>query len=293
MSSEYPEEDSSNHFEFRTCDKSLAPLLNTLKEHLSRTILIISSKGIVINTYDTSRSIFINLFLNAESFDHYYYKACLNDKGEEVSMQICINVHYLNNVLKTITSSDDIIKWGYNPQEEYLKITIISSARAEERLYKIVVQDSEDVCLEKHTTADYKYILTMPSGDLSAIFKHLKQLVVEKVKIKYVGMNLIFEAVSKTGTEICIRREGSKGPETTDFDKLIINKEPEHVSCYYDEFKFEYLYNFTKCAKISGKTGGSTVLLYLSEDEPLAIQFNVGKLGTVIYYLGSNQEDIQ
>lgn len=293
MSSDYPVDDSGNHFEFRTTDKSLPVLIGTIKEFLPEGNLLVNSQGIVMNTYDTSGAIFLTVVLSSIEFDHYYYKTITDDMGREVSMQICINIHNLNNILKSITTSDNIIKFGYNPQEDYLKIIIISSSRAEERLYKLPVQDGTEVCHEKHSTADYMYKLTMPSSDLSTIFKNLKQLSVDKVKIKYVGMNLIFEAVSKSGTMICIRREGSKGPETTDYDKLIINKEPNHVSCYYDEFKFEYLYNFTKCAKISGKSGGSTVLLYLSEDEPLAIQFNVGKLGTVVFYLGSNQEEIQ
>lgn len=289
-----PEDDSDNFFEMRTTQTAaLAVLFNILTNTISDVIIVFTVDGMMINTYDTSGSIFISVMLDSSGFDWWFCKDITDSFGRRIAVQVCLNVHNINNVMKSITASDDVIKWGYNPKDEFLKITIISSSRAEERQYKLVVQDGADVCTEIHSIDGYRYKLTMPSMDLSTIFKHLKQLSVDKVKIKYVDMNLIFEAVSKSGILVSIRREGSHGPDNSDIDKLIINKEPTHVSCYCDDFKFDNLYNFTKCAKISGKSGGSTVLLYLSEDEPLAIQFNVGKLGTVIFFLGSNQEDIE
>ena len=297
MSSEFPEDDSSNHMELRTTQcNPIAVLFGTLKEAISEVNILFNTEGIIINTYDTSRSIFINVSLYADQFDHYYCKKQLNDYGEEIASQIYVNVHNINNVLKSITTNDNIIKWSYNPKDEYFKISIISNIKSEERTYDILVQDGPEVCPEIHSVDSYKYKLTMPSADLSTIFKHLKQLNVETVKIKYVEMSLTFQAVSKTGINATITRFGSKGESGTDDDGsngLIIEREPEHISVYYDEFKFTYLYNFTKCAKISGKSGGSIVVLHLSDDEPFAIQFNVGKLGTVIFFLGSNQPEIE
>jgi proliferating cell nuclear antigen PCNA len=293
MSASLPEDDSENIFECRTTQcQPFKILFDIIKESVSSGNIYFTMDGIKIRTYDRAQAQFIDVFLEADKFDHYYYKG---EEDPDVYSEAFININIilLNNVLKSITSSDNVLKWSYKNGDTVLKIVIISNDKNEERVYEIKTQDGEATETAPPSDIDlYNYILLLPCSDLSSIFKYFKQMEQESIEIKYINNSLVFSTPKRGPIVGSVSRFASKNEKISDdVNELIIKKEPSKVSCYCDEFKFENLNNLSKCAKISGSGRNNHIAkIYLSQENPIIFEFNIGKLGYVKFYLSPNNE---
>jgi proliferating cell nuclear antigen PCNA len=280
MSASMPEDDSDNIFEFRTTQcQPFKILFDILKESVSSGNIYFTHSGIKIRTYDRGQTQYIDVLLEAENFDHYYYAS---EDPDEI-FYININIPFLNNVLKSITPSDNIIKWSYKNNEPVLKIIIQNKNNYEHREYTITTNDNGPTDDEPPSNIDdYNYVLLLPCADLSSIFKHFKQLEQESITIKFVNNNLIFSTSNKGNVKATITKYSE-----SDINEFKICKSPEKISCYCDEFKFDKLHNLSKCVKISGKKNNFVKIRLLSEN-PIVFNFNIGKLGYVNFYVSPN-----
>jgi DNA polymerase III sliding clamp (beta) subunit (PCNA family) len=293
MCSTAPEEDSDNIFEFRTTQcQPFKILFDILKESVSSGNIYFTNEGIKIRTADRSNTQYIDVFLEAEKFDHYYYK--ISDDPDIIEeAYININIINLNTVLKSITASDNILKWSYKNGDTVLKVVIISKDKNEERAYEIKTQDGDPAYPDPPYDMElYNYILLLPCADLSSILKDYKSLDQESIQIKYINNSLIFSTPKKGNVVAHFTRSASKTASDTseEVNELVIKKEPKKISCYCDEFKFENLHNLSKCAKISGR-GNNIAKILLLQEASIIFEFNIGKLGYVRFYLTANNSE--
>lgn len=293
MSATEPRYDSDNVMEFRTTQcKPCKILFDALKENITDVSVFFSSEGMKIFSVARSQAVLINVELDAEKFDHYYCRSEHTESGQEIPIQICISVHNVNKILKTITTDDDVLTWTYNPNHEYLTITINSSSKNEIRSYQVKLQDpiEEEEAGIVDDVSEYPYVLTMPCADFQRICRDLKQMNVTKVTISHQDNNLIFSSKSDvTNASIC--REGiCDNTRDEDENNLVFIKVPETQSCYSGEFKFESLHSFSKCATIGCKSG-KIVRIFLSPDQPIILMFNVGKLGKTLFVLAPSANE--
>jgi len=292
MSSMAPEDDSDNIFEFRTTQcQPFKILFDILKESVSSGNIYFTHEGIKIRTNDRGDTQFIDVFLEADKFDHYYYK--ISDDPDIIEeAYININIINLNTVLKSITASDNVLKWSYKNGDNVLKVVIISKDKNEEREYEIKTQDGEPTFCEPPSDMEqYNYILLLPCADLSSILKDYKSLEQETIQIKYINNSLVFSTPKKGNVVASFSRFANRSNDSIEeVNELIIRKEPAKISCYCDEFKFENLHNLSKCAKISGR-GNNIAKILLLQEAPIIFEFNIGKLGHVRFYLSANNSD--
>ena len=301
MPSDRPEYNSTNVVEFRTTQcKPLKILFDALKENMPDVSIYFTREGLSIYSLDSGRTLLINVSLLEENFDHFYCKEEYNDEGEPIPIQINVSVHNVNKVLKTISNEDDMLIWTYSPQKrdkgkESLTISISSSNKAEERIYKVTLQEPDDDpeagMITDDVIDDYDYLLTMPCADFQRICKDLKNMNTERVTLQHKGQELIFSSASDIA-EASIIRNGLKGDNASGREEtdLIFCKLPEETSCYTDDFKFESLYNFGKCANIGCKTG-KIVKIHLRKTKPIILKFKVGKLGEILFALAPIDEE--
>lgn len=291
-----PEDDSENIFEFRTTQcQPFKILFDIIKEFVSSCNIYFTNEGIKIRVYDKGQTQYIDVFLDADNFDHYYYKGSDDpDVCEDVYINVSINL--INSILKSINPTDNVLKWSYkNNGDNELKIVINSEKKQEIKEYYVKTNDGEET--DDNPPSDiekYNYILMMPCDDLSNIFKNYKQFDHEYIDIKYINNELSFNSPKKNSNiRASITRIASSSVDDIDVNNLnlMVQKEPKNITCYYDQFKFSNLHNLIKCAKICGK-GNNIGKIYLLNEHPIIFEFNIGKLGNVKFYLNAlNNEE--
>lgn len=291
--SEEPIYGDSNSVEFRTTQcKPFKILFDALKENITDVDLYFSSNSLNIYTLDRSKSVLINVDLEGENFDHYYCKVQVDESGQEVPTKINVSVHNITKVLKTITNDDDILIWTYNPDKDFLTVIISSSSKQEQRSYEIKLQESEedDDAGIVQGINDYSFVLTMPCSDFQRICRDLKQMNVNTVTISHDGKMLMFQSKSEVASSSIIRAGIDGELKDGDESSLVFCKVPDDSMVYKDDFKFDSLHNFSKCANIGAK-GGKIVQIYMSPDNPIILIFNVGKLGKILFVLAAKEEE--
>jgi len=306
MSSDSPMYDSSNLFEFRTTQcKPIKTLFDVLKENMSDVNIYFTKAGMRIYSIDPSQTVLINVELEADSFDHYYCREEYDDKGQPIPILINVSVLNLNRIFKGISATDNIMIWTYslmhrdNQKEntESLNIIIASNAKGEDRYYKVTLQDTDDqkTAVVGDAINEYPIILTMPCSDFQKICRDLKNINTTDVKIEYKTHDnehqLVFSSMSDIA-ESSLVRTGHHGDEKANSETAVIFKKlPESgVSCYSDDFNFESLHNFSKCANIGSK-GGNLVKIHLSEENPMGLVFKIGTLGEILFVLAPKEDE--
>jgi DNA polymerase III sliding clamp (beta) subunit (PCNA family) len=113
----------------------------------------------------------------------------------------------------------------------------------------------------------------MPSGDFQKIIRDLSYLS-EKLEIKSVGNELIFKCSGQFASAEIHRAEsdGSMG--------YILKQEPSKI--IQGEFSLKNLSYFIKCTNLC-----SQIELYLENDLPLVVKYNVASLGTIMLCLSA------
>ena len=276
--------DSNNILELRTSEtKPFKRIFDSLKENVTELTLYATEDGLKAVTLDVSHTVFIDLQLDADNFDHYYCAGVTDNEGNQQPLRLTISVPHINKVMRTVNTSDDVITWIHEKGSETLDIVFTSKAKNEQRRYKIQLQTQEEEA--EMVTIDgienYQFALTMPCNDFQKICKDLKGLGVDEVEICHQGDTLKFISRSEVaGCEFI--RKGSTPDDSADSDSnIIFEKIPDEGCAYSDSFKFDNLNNFSKCNDI----GTKTVKICMNEGHPIVFIFNVGTLGHVTFAL--------
>merc|ERR1712038_1228274 len=118
---------------------------------------------------------------------------------------------------------------------------------------------------------DYACVIKMPSGEFARVVRDLSQFG-ESVVISCTKEGVKFSAAGDIGTG------NIKLAQTANVDK---EEEPVPLT-----FACRYLNMFTKASCLA-----SQVSLSMSPDVPLVVEYNIGEIGHVRYYLAPKIED--
>lgn len=280
-----PVYDSGNVVELRTTQlRPFKNLFDALKENIDDISIYFNSQGMQIYTMDRSQSASIEVSLEADKFDHFYCLHRTDEEGNELGTRIDISVPNVNKVLKTITNDDDLLIWTFNPQHEYLCIYITNNTKLEQSCYRIKLQNPNNVDPTVMEGLDkYSCVLTMPTSDYNQIAKRFKSMNAIYVTIEYSRNHEGEPTLSFSSNTDVAEFSTSRNASTSDENpnSVVFSRIPEGSSCYCDRFSFSHLYNFTKCANIGSKNGGQIVRVYLNEEQPAVLIFNIGSLGEI------------
>ena len=291
-----PQYDQENVLELRTSEcKPFKKIFDTLKENVTDLNLYATEGGLRATTLDVSHTVLIDLDLEASNFDHYYCAGQTDESGEVQPLRLTISVPYINKVMRTVNTSDDVITWVHKRNSDTLDIIFTSKAKNEQRTYSITLQhpDEEEAnMMEIEGIEEYPFVLTMPCVDFQKICKDMKGLSVDEVTITHQHDSLVFESNSEVA-KCKIIREGARLDDAVDVDNnIIFERVPIEGPPYSDKFKFENLNNFSKCNDI----GSKTVKIRMSEGQPIVFEFNVGTIGAITFALApkiSEEDEIE
>ena len=235
-------------------------LMDTLNGILTNVNIKFSPSGIKAQDFNDPKSIFVNLKMPAKNFEHY---KCTR---KEFSIGIKLNKFY--KYIKNIGAQNVLTLFVDERNLNKLGIVIEDKDKGLVVTHKVNLLDPND---EGATEIDKPYttIVKMPSTFFQKICRDCNPLVdiLEIRRSPGQIKRLIFLSDDEDETEIILG-------ETKEYLSFIKNeKEDEIIQGFYS---LKDLTSFTKCANIS-----KSVKLYLGNDMPLMIEYNVGNLGTI------------
>jgi len=227
--------------------------------------------GVVVKEVNKTGKILVYMRLDADKFDVYKY----NYKKNKLTLGIDIG-----NLLKCLKcmSHFDTMTWIVD-DEDINKLVIIleSTERKEKKTFKLNLMDIEDETYDI-TPIQFPYLISLPSQDFHKYCKDMASST-EKIEIKATSKKLYFAGKGGIGNiefEVGETNGGLSIVSTTSNTNEIVQ----------GLFELKFLLIFTKCTSLCNQ-----VLLFLKNDYPIIVTYQVAALGEIKLVLSPSKTD--
>ena len=249
-------------------------LMTALKDILLETNIVFNQEytdssgkvipaGIRVINMDKSHTILAHLFLDALKFEHFYCKY--------PKIVIGVNMLHLFKLINTIDNDDTLTI--YIEEKDYsdgivehlgLKFENCDIKQSKIQKLKLIEPDEEELDMP---SVKFSSIINLPSTDFQKIIRDLSNIS-ERLEIKSVGNELVF---SCSGPFASCKISRSESDGVTEFVKKC-----DDTSVIQGEFSLKNLSYFIKCTNLC-----NNIEMYLENDLPLVVKYNVASLGEV------------
>jgi len=249
-------------------------LMTALKDILLETNIVFNQEytdtsgkvipaGIRVINMDKSHTILAHLFLDALKFEYFYCKY--------PKIVIGVNMLHLFKLINTIDNDDTLTI--YIEEKDYsdgivehlgLKFENGDIKQSKIQKLKLIEPDEEELDMP---SVKFSSIINLPSTDFQKIIRDLSNIS-ERLEIKSVGNELVF---SCSGPFASCKISRSESDGVTEFVKKC-----DDTSVIQGEFSLKNLSYFIKCTNLC-----NNIEMYLENDLPLVVKYNVASLGEV------------
>mmetsp|Transcript_12205 Transcript_12205/g.26372 ORF Transcript_12205/g.26372 Transcript_12205/m.26372 type:complete len:261 (-) Transcript_12205:337-1119(-) len=257
-------------FEARmTSGAMLKKIIESMKDLVNEANFDCSSTGISVQAMDSSHVSLVALLLRSEGFDHF---RC------DRSISLGINLLSMAKVLKCC-NNDDIVTLKSDDNGDTMTFMFENSNQDRISDFELKLMDIDSEHLGIPDT-DYKCSVQMPASEFQRMCRDLAIL----------GDTATI-SVTKEGVKFSVSGEMGSGNMTIRQQSSVDTKDDDQVNIEMDEpvslnFALRYLNFFTKATPLSG-----SVILQLSKDVPLVVEYRIEELGHIRYYLAPKIED--
>ena len=238
-------------------------LMIALKDILLETNISFQPDGIRIINMDKSHTILVHLYLAASNFEFY---ECKKDK-----IIIGVNMFHLFKLINSIDNDDTLTIYienndYYDGIVSHLALKFENGDIKQCKTQKLKLIEPEQDELE---VPDVKFssIINLPSADFQKIIRDLS-CISDKLEIKSVGNELIFKCQGQFASAEIHRAEADESM------KFILKQDSSKV--IQGEFSLKNLGYFIKCTNLCPQ-----IEVYLENDLPLVVKYNVASLGEI------------
>lgn len=262
--SEFDENLENYKFVIRTVQASaFRTLVEALKEILTDVNIEIDETGMKIIAMDASHVALIHMKLLSKNFEKYYCKKPI----------VCgISMMRLFKLLKMMSPNDTLTFYVENDEPNILKIQIDTGEKNLKHTFELKLMD---LFIDKVEVppAEFSSVLRLPSGDFQKLCRDMNQLS-DEIEIKSSGNELLFSIANDWVNQQTVIREAQGGGGMS----FIQNLAPDQV--IQGMFSLRYLVLFSKCTNLC-----QNIEIYLKNDYPIIIRYNVANLGEVKFCL--------
>jgi len=244
-------------------------LMTALKDILLETNITFEPDGIRIINMDKSHTILAHLYLEAHNFEMY---ECKKEK-----IIIGVNMFHLFKLINTIDNDDTLTIYIENSDYvdgivSHLDLKFENGEIKQCKTQKLRLIEPEPEELQ-YPDVKFSSIINLPSADFQKIIRDLS-CISDKLEIKSVGNELIFKCSGQFASAEIHRAEsdGSMG--------FILKQDSSKV--IQGEFSLKNLGYFIKCTNLCQQ-----IEVYLENDLPLVVKYDVASLGTIKLCLAS------
>ncbi|KAJ4445137.1 proliferating cell nuclear antigen [Periplaneta americana] len=256
-------------FEARLVQSSiLKKVLEAIKDLLNEATFDCSDSGIQLQAMDNAHVSLVSMNLRSDGFDKY---RC--DRNISMGM----NLGSMAKILKCAANEDVVTM---KAQDNADTVTFVFESPNQEKVsdyeMKLMNLDQEHLGIPE---TDYACVVRLPAVEFARICRDLSQFG-ESVIISCTKEGVKFSSVGDIGAA------NIKLAQTSNVDKeeqavTIEMQEPVSLT-----FASKYLNSFTKATSLS-----TVVQLSMSPDVPLVVEYRIGEIGHIRYYLAPKIED--
>lgn len=258
----YNEQSESNGkylIEIKTVQSSIIKtLIESLKEILPDTNIEFDQNGIKVLTMDPTHTVLVHVNLNSKNFEHYHCK------NKQI---IGVNMVNLFKLIKTMSSSDSLCLYIESQDPNHLGIQISNGEKNSITNFKLSLLDLNEEAIQV-PPAQFTSVITMPSGDFQKVCRDMYNLS-DTIQIKSIRGQLILDCKGDFANQETIMGESV----TNGVNFIHKHDEPGLIQGF---FSLKHLVLFTKCTNLC-----SSIQLFLKNDYPLIICYQVGSLGEI------------
>jgi proliferating cell nuclear antigen len=238
-------------------------LMTALKDILIETNITFKPDGMRIINMDKSHTILVNVYLPAANFEFYECK--------KENIIIGVNMFHLFKLINSIDNDDTLTIYIEN--EDYydgivsqlgLKFENGKIKQRKTQKLKLIEPDHDEL---EVPNVVFSSIINLPSADFQKMVRDLTSLA-DKLEIKSVGDEVIFKCQGQFACAEISR------VETDGIMNFILKQDSSKV--IQGEFSLKNLGYFIKCTNLCPQ-----IEIYLENDLPLIVKYNVASLGTI------------
>lgn len=246
----------------------LKKIVESIRELVTDANLDCTEAGITMQAMDSSHVSLCALLLRNEGFDRY---RC------DRNLSLGINLANISKILKC-AANDDVLT--LRTEDEADTLTVTFESKKQERLsefdLKLIALDSEHLGIPE---TEYKAQIKMPAAEFQRIIKDLS----------VIGDTCTI-ACSKDGVRFTVEGDLGQGQISVKQNSSV-EKEEDRVEVTMEEpveltFALRYLNFFTKATPL-----GSSVILSMSPDIPVVVEYPIDTHGYVRFYLAPKIDD--
>ena len=242
-------------------------LVEALKEILTDGNLIFDETGLKLMAMDSTHTILIHMKLESSNFEFFYCPK---------KFTCGVNMLNLFKLIKTMTNSETLTLYVEKNNENYLGIRINNSEKNSQTTYKLNLLDipEDEIVIPP---AEFETELSYPSNDFQKIIRDMVNIG-ENIEIKSIGSQLCLNCHGDFASQETILGETTNG--------LKFNQVSSEDKPVQGMFSLKYLMLFTKCTNLCNQ-----INLYIKNDYPIVIKYNVASLGEIKLCLAPNTTD--
>ena len=241
-------------------------LMTALKDILLETNITFEPDGMRIINMDKSHTILVHLFLEAKNFEFY---ECKKDK-----IIIGVNMFHLFKLINTIENDETLTLYIENSDYvdgivSYLSLKYENGEIKQCKTQKLRLIEPHPEELQ-YPDVNFSSIINLPSADFQKIIRDLS-CISEKLEIKSVGNELIFKCSGQFASAEIHRAESDGENKSMSF-----TLKQDSSKIIQGEFSLKNLGYFIKCTNLCQQ-----IEIYLENDLPLVVKYNVASLGEI------------
>jgi len=239
-------------------------VFTAIKDILADSTITFTKEGLKIINFDKTHTILVNVFLEANKFEHY---VCKPDK-----IVICANTLHLFRVISTISNDDTLTIYIENSDYHEGVVSNLGFQydngdirQCYSQKLRLIEPDLEELVIPDVV---YTTVINLPSTDFQKIIRDLNSIS-DRIEIRSIGKDLIFTA---DGSFASLKIYRSAHDGYMDF----IKNPADASTVIQGLFSLKSLSQFIKCTPLC-----NMIELYIDNNLPLIVSYDVASLGII------------
>eukprot|EP01029_Cantina_marsupialis_P030181 TRINITY_DN8043_c0_g1_i1.p1 TRINITY_DN8043_c0_g1~~TRINITY_DN8043_c0_g1_i1.p1 ORF type:complete len:285 (-),score=113.37 TRINITY_DN8043_c0_g1_i1:241-1095(-) len=244
-------------------------LIEAIKEIITETNFDCSATGIALQGMDASHIALCVVYLKRDGFDKY--------RCDEAAT-LGINVASLAKMFKCANNDDSVTMTFDEEQEDFVTFDFANPKTDRSSNFQLKLMEIQQEHLSV-PDSEYESVLSIPTGEFQKICRDLG-LLGDAVKISVDEESVSFNVEGDVGSGTVTLKKSTAVDDEKDLVSITCETETSL------KFSLKYLQMFAKAAPLS-----DTVNLSMSDGFPMLIEFAMGEMGYLRYYLAPKVED--
>lgn len=224
--------------------------------------------GMRIMTVDTTKTILINLRLDASQFSVFECK--------QSKLELGVNLAMLNKLIRSMDKDDTLTLYVEDDNRQYLGLQIDNNEKKYKTNFKLKLMDLDNHVLTVPATA-FDAAITMSSNEFHKLCREMSHIA-EYIEIKCTSKSLCFTCKGDCAERSTTYYVDDQGVSIRHSDTS--TSKPTKQQIIQGIYELKNLVLFTKCSNLC-----NDIQIFMKNNYPLVIKYTVATLGRVLLCL--------